>query len=86
MAAVHTANRATVVTGDGTFGPVRLRVWGNIATLREPNSARILLTREGVSTVGPPTRQGNTNVRQIAFGDGEVWEVTEPRKGCGCGK
>lgn len=86
MAAVHTANRATIMTADGRFGPGRLRIWGNTATLREQTGTRILRTREGVTAVGAPTRAGNVNVRQVEFADGEVWEITEPRRGCGCGK
>lgn len=74
------------MTPDGEFGPVRLRIWGNVATLRNQTTGAELLTREGVSAVGQPRREGQQIRRQVQFADGVVWEVTEPRKGCGCGQ
>lgn len=86
MASTRTASKATVTTAEDTWGPVRLRVWGNVATVRHQTSGAAIHTREGVKAVGPVHREGQLNRFQVSFEDGTVWEVSEPRRGCGCGR
>lgn len=86
MAATKTAAKAMIVTPDHNWGPVRLRIWGNTATIRHQITGATIELKDGVAAVSPTTREGNTLKFTLTFDDGTVWDVTEPRRGCGCGK
>lgn len=86
MAANINLQNVSVIDGPIVPAAGRLRVWGNVASLRTPDNQTVLAEKGGVVGVSKVQIDAKLLRRVVSFDDATTWTVSQPRRGCGCGR